>query len=376
MLAYGYFCFYKTKRMKANRENFLTNNGRRILFILFGFIMIYLITYLIDPYAYYWTVYFKRSVQDIAIELVFTLFFCILISESSIYLNTKFNNFISWMERPVLRLVLQTLSTLVCTALIIGLEFAIGYLFDDQKCTFGQEEITGISQWVIVSSIIALMISGVNTASYLINNWKNSAIQAAEFKQAAAEAELHALKLQVDPHFVFNNLSVLSELILENQQLGYDYAENFSKVYRYLLLNAKKDIISLEDELKFVYAYIFLISKRVGTGVVFEIDIHHQYLSLQLPPLTMQILIENALKHNKTVKSKPLEISITVDEQQYLIVSNNLIPLERKPIASGIGLANIIDRYKLLSNEEVRIESDHGYYRVSIPLLKSLIYQN
>ncbi len=362
--------------MTANRETFLTNNGRRILFILFGFIMIYLITYLIDPYAHYWTVYFHRPIKDIVIELVFTLFFCILISESSIYLNTKFNAYISWMERPVLRLVLQTLSTLICTALIIALEFAIGYLFDDQKWNFGQEEITGISQWIIVSTIIALMISGVHTASYLINNWKNSSIQAAEFKQAAAEAELHALKLQVDPHFVFNNLSVLSELILENQQLGYEYAENFSKVYRYLLLNAKKNIISLEDELKFVHAYIFLIGKRVGTGVVFEIDIQHLFLGLQLPPLTMQILIENALKHNKTVKKSPLKINITVDDQQYLVVSNNLIPLERKPLASGIGLANIISRYKLMSNEEVRIEKDHGYFRVSIPLLKSTIYQS
>lgn len=360
--------------MKANPETFLTNNGRRILFILFGFVMIYLITYLIDPYARYWTDYFHQPVKDIVIEWIFTLFFCVLISESSIYLNTKFNAYISWMERPVLRLILQTLSTLVCTALIIALEFAIGYLFDDQQWNLGQEEITGIGQWIIVSAIIGLMISSVNTASYLVSNWKNSAIQAAEFKQAAAEAELHALKLQVDPHFVFNNLSVLSELILENQQLGYEYAENFSKVYRYLLLNAKKDIISLEDELKFVQSYIFLISKRVGTGVIFEIAVRHEHLDLQLPPLTMQILIENALKHNKTIKSNPLKIEIKVDDEQYLVVSNNLIPLERKPLPSGIGLANMINRYKLLSNEEVKITSENGFYTVHIPLLKSPNY--
>jgi len=279
------------------------------------------------------------------------------------------------MDRPALRLMLQTLSTLVCTALIIAIEFSIGYFFDDQAWNLGQEEITGISQWIIVSALIALMISGVNTASYIINNWKNSSIQAAEFKQAAAEAELHALKLQVDPHFVFNNLSVLSELILENQQQGYEYAENFSKVYRYLLVNAKRDLISLEDELKFVHAYIFLISKRVGTGVIFEIDIQHEYLGLQLPPLTMQILIENALKHNKTIKSNPLKIEIKVSEEHYLVVSNNLIPLERKPLASGIGLNNIINRYKLLSTEEVKIESDQGFYTVLIPLLMKPKYQ-
>lgn len=362
--------------MKANRETFLTNNGRRILFVLFGFIMIYLISYLIDPYAKYWAVYFQRPARDIAVEMFFTLFFCVLISESSIYLNTRFNTYISWMERPALRLVLQTLSTLVCTALIFSLEFGISYLFEEECWNLGQEEITGISQWIIVSTIIALMISGINTANYLINNWKNTATQAAEFKQAAAEAELHALKLQVDPHFVFNNLSVLSELILENQQMGYEYAENFSKVYRYLLLNAKKDLINLEEELKFVQAYIFLISKRVGAGVAFDIDIESQHLGLQLPPITIQILIENALKHNKTFKKSPLEISIRVNEEQYLVVSNDLKPLERKPQASGLGLVNIINRYKLLSNEEVKVESDAGYYRVYIPLLTSVNYQS
>lgn len=356
--------------MKDNRETFLTNKGRRILFILFAFIMLYLISYLIDPYANYWKEFFFRPVKVILIELLFSLFFCILISEASIFINTKFNGLISWMERPVLRLALQTLSTLVCTALIISMEFTLGYFFDDKNIDIGQEEIRGIGQWLIVSTIIAIMISGINTANYLINNWKNTSLQAAEFKQAAAEAELQALKLQVDPHFVFNNLSVLSELILENQQLGYAYAENFSKVYRYLLLNAKKDLISLEDELKFVQAYIFLIEKRVGTGVVFDIDIAPEHLHLQLPPLTMQILIENALKHNKTLKSVPLNIDIKVDANNRLEVSNNLIPLERKPLASGVGLINIINRYRLLSNEEPNIQEDQSTYKVSIPLLK------
>jgi len=357
--------------MNNNKETFLTNNSRRILFILFAFIMLYLVSYMIDPYANFWKEYLQRPPKVIGTELFFTLIFCILISESSIFINNKFNKYVPWIEKPMLRLGLQTLALMTSTLLIISTEFLLNYLFfEEANSDFGQEEITSVWQWVVVSIFITLTISGINTVNYLINNWKKTSVEAAEYKQAAAEAELHALKLQVDPHFVFNNLSVLSEIILEDQQLGYQYAENFSKVYRYLLLNAKKDLITLEDELKFVRAYIFLITNRVGTGVSFHIDIDDSYLGSQLPPLTMQILIENALKHNKTIKTSPLEITINVDGEENLVVSNTLAPLEKKALSSGFGLNNIINRYKLLSEKSPKIEVGATSFTVTIPLLK------
>ncbi|HJT74397.1 MAG TPA: histidine kinase [Chitinophaga sp.] len=208
-------------------------------------------------------------------------------------------------------------------------------------------------------------------------NWRNTAIEAAEHKvkaaqnkQAAMEAELQALKLQIDPHFVFNNLSVLSELILEDQQLGYEYAENFSKVYRYLLINSKKDIILLEEELKFLNAYIFLIRHRAGNGVHFEIDVDKGSRELYLPPLTLQLLIENALKHNKTIKSDPLKIRIFSNDKKELIVENKLIAIEKQVSSSGIGLQNIISRYELLSKEPPEIIKGADSFKVIIRLIK------
>lgn len=221
------------------------------------------------------------------------------------------------------------------------------------------------------------MIIAINTGNYLILNWRNTAIEAAghklkaaENKQAAMEAELQALKLQIDPHFVFNNLSVLSELILENQQLGYEYAENFSKVYRYLLVNSRKDIILLEEELKFLNAYIFLIQHRAGNGVHFEIDIDKGSRDLYLPPLTLQLLIENALKHNKTIKSDPLKIRIFSNDKKELIVENKLIAIEKQVNSSGIGLQNIISRYQLLSKEPPEIIKGPDSFKVIIRLIK------
>jgi two-component system LytT family sensor kinase len=176
--------------------------------------------------------------------------------------------------------------------------------------------------------------------------------------------------LQLDPHFVFNNLSVLSELILEDQKLGYDYSENFSKVYRYLLLNSRKDLITLEEELKFLRAYIFLLHYRAGSGIAFEINIDSAHLSLQLPPLTLQLLIENAMKHNKLLKSNPLKIAVCSGINMDLIVCNSLIPLDKSELSPGLGLNNIVQRYELLSEALPVIEQTDKRFIVTIPLIK------
>ncbi len=224
-------------------------------------------------------------------------------------------------------------------------------------------------QNITISVLIALMIMGINIGSHLITNWKNESMRAAKLDQVILETELQSLKLQIDPHFVFNNLSVLSEIILEDQQSGYEYAENFSKIYRYLLINSKKDIISLEEELNFLNAYIFLIKSRFGAGVNFEINVNPAKRNFQLPPLTLQLLVENALKHNQTNKRKPLKIKVYTNAQNQLVVENILIPIENVSESSGIGISNIIKRYDLLSNLKLQIKNDGKTFNVILPLL-------
>jgi LytS/YehU family sensor histidine kinase len=276
-------------------------------------------------------------------------------------------------------MALETGLNLSSVGVIIMIYVFLSYLMNEKS--FPQhvtiEELRGMFQWIIVSVMIAFMIITINTGNFLIENWKNSAIEAAEHKlraaenkQVATEAELQALKLQIDPHFVFNNLSVLSELILEDQQLGYEYAENFSKVYRYLLVNSRKDVIMLAEELKFLNAYIFLIRQRVGNGVHFEINLNTANNNLYLPPLTLQLLVENALKHNKTIKNNPLHIKVYDNDNGELIVVNTLIPIENQVNSSGIGIQNIIRRYSLLSERLPQIIKDTESFKVIIPLIK------
>lgn len=229
---------------------------------------------------------------------------------------------------------------------------------------------------VIAIVLWALMVSALNTGYFLLINWKTATmtaaaykIKAAAHKQLAAEIELQALKLQLDPHFVFNNLSVLSELILKDQQLGYAYTENFTKVYRYLLINSKKKLVPLSEELKFLDAYLFLVHNRMGGGSVFRIDIDESKLSMLIPPITLQIFIENALKYNRTEEDDPLVVQIYTNDQDELVVSNSLLPLIKKPHSTGIGLNNIISRYALLTDRAPSVEQSDEIFTVKVPLI-------
>ncbi|MET0462333.1 MAG: histidine kinase [Chitinophagaceae bacterium] len=363
--------------MATRKDTFLNNKYRRILFIVSAFFLSYLISFILDPYAYFWQVYFERSLPDMILEWTITLVFCILVSEASIRIGNKLNDHLPWTERPGRRLMAEAGFNMLAVFIIIGIISVVCYFFppDDRLFTIRPNYIIernrGMLQWVVVSSMIAFMMIAINTGNYLIVNWKNTAIKAAELNEVAMEAELQALKFQIDPHFVFNNLSVLSELILESQQLGYEYAENFSKIYRYMLVSSRKNTTLLEDELKFLDAYMFLIKNRIGEGVIFEINVSADSRTLYMPPLTLQLLVENALKHNKTSKKDPLRISIYTTEKNELVVENALRPIEKPLDSSGIGIRNIVRRYDLLSQRQPQIYKDENLFQVTIPLIKA-----
>lgn len=359
-----------------NENNVLINNKvKRILFLICALLLMYLISFLMDPYSEYWDTYFDRSKLDILLEWGVSFIFCLAIYESVRFVGLRLNKIVPWTKSPGKRILIETLSTLVIilTFNFLMILYCSVIVYDDPIPFLGIntsiEETKGLLQWILASIIVAFVIMGVNVANQLILDWKNEALRASRFNQMAIEAELQVLKFQIDPHFVFNNLSVLSELILEDQQLGYQYTENFSKIYRYMLINSKKDLISVEDEIKFLNSYIFLLKHRIGDGVIFKIDIDTDNAHLYMPPLTLQLLVENAMKHNKTLKSNPLVIRIWKENNSELIVENNLLPLERVLDSSGIGLDNINKRYQLLCNRLPEIVQTDQYFRIILPLI-------
>lgn len=351
--------------------------SKNLLLIAFTFIGSYATTFVILPYSY-WQKYIDLPVFRIVADVLINLAFCIAILAISMLIDRRLNKKVPWMIHPFRRLLTQVFYQIIGVLFFIILLsitylIIVGVAVDPRLPALGLREAT----YTIISIILwALVVSALTTGDYLLRNWKMATRKAAEFeikaaqhKQMAAEIELEALKLQLDPHFVFNNLSVLAELILKDQQLGYDYTENFAKVYRYLLTNSKKTLISLREELRFLDAYLFLIKNRMGGGSVFQINIDESKLDMLIPPVTLQLFIENALKYNRTEEDNPLVVNIYSNDDDELVVSNILLPLIKENKSTGIGLKNIIDRYALLGGRKPVVERDDESFTVKVPLI-------
>lgn len=359
--------------MADKKKNLLYGFKNRLLIWVTAFLFSYIFIYLVDPFSYKELI--EKPILYILEDFFWILFFSIIIAEVSLLIDYYLDKRISWNERSIRRFVIQALLQIVGSILIVILINFIFEIWTDTTTSDYRKEITLMSQWIATNIVVSLLISAINTGNFLLENWKKTALEAAqhklkssEHKRAAMAAELQALKLQIDPHFIFNNLSVLSELILEDQQLGYEYSESFAKVYRYLLVNSKKDTITLEEELKFLNSYIYLTQKRIGEGVHFEISVAENLKQFLLPPLALQFLVENALKHNQTSKSNPLKINISSTNDKYILVHNTLVPLINNSKSAGLGIKNIISRFEFLGDRKPIILKTDNDFIAKIPL--------
>jgi two-component system LytT family sensor kinase len=195
-----------------------------------------------------------------------------------------------------------------------------------------------------------------------------------EFENELLKREnLHArhetLKQQVNPHFLFNSLNTLRSLIKRDPEQAAEFTSELSSVYRYMLLHQDKKVVSLRDEIDFSKSYVYLLKIRFGAAINTRIEIEEEHLSSPMPPNTLQLLIENAVKHNALSVKKPLHIAITT-RHSLLVVENNFQPKTAKTISSNIGLDNIRNRYLLLNGKEIIIEQQDDCFRVILPIIK------
>jgi LytS/YehU family sensor histidine kinase len=191
-----------------------------------------------------------------------------------------------------------------------------------------------------------------------------------ELKEENRQAEIQALKEQISPHFLFNTFNSLSALIRTDKKTeSLEFIQSLSEVYRYILESQHKNLVSISEELKFLKAYIYLLQKRFEHNLVVTILMDENKIQDSIPPLALQTLVENAVKHNKLTNKVPLEIKIerTAD---CIEVQNNYNP---KVIieSSGIGLINLAKRFHLISNQEIKIYKDDKIFSVTIPIVPS-----
>ncbi len=185
------------------------------------------------------------------------------------------------------------------------------------------------------------------------------------------KAELHHLKEMVNPHFLFNTLNSLSALISENPRQAEIFLDELTRVYRYLLRNNEVELTTLANELQFLRSYFHLLKTRYGDSIHNVTEINLDAEKWLLPPLTLQLLVENAVKHNRLMKDQPLTIHIYSTPDNELVVSNNLQKKDTMVDSTRVGLQNINAKYKLLNSPGIRIDNSNGKFTVTVPLIKT-----
>ncbi|MBS1741950.1 MAG: histidine kinase [Bacteroidetes bacterium] len=190
-------------------------------------------------------------------------------------------------------------------------------------------------------------------------------------RQEKIQFQFEVLRNQVNPHFLFNSFNTLISTIEDDPKNAAEYATQLSDFFRNVVNQRDKDIISLKDEINSLHTYFYLQQKRYGSNLKCEINISDvQQETYMIPPLTLQLLVENAVKHNAVSKETPLLISLFISDEKYLDISNNINPKINKAGGAGMGLQNIINRYRLLTDTPVKVYNDQEYFIVSLPLLR------
>ena len=215
-----------------------------------------------------------------------------------------------------------------------------------------------------------IMIMGIYESIYFMHELKDSVEEKEMLKRESLQAQLNALRTQVNPHFLFNNLNTLSSLIPENPKHAEDFVQQLSKVYRHILEVKEEKSILLKDEIEVLNAYTFLLKTRFGNNLEVNINVPDEKMKQKIVPLSLQILMENAIKHNIVSSEKPLHIDVFA-ENGSLVVSNNLQMKNQVNESTGIGLDNIRNRYKMLGDKEVKVTENENSFTVSIPLIEN-----
>jgi len=277
------------------------------------------------------------------------------------WMDTKY----SWVKHPKKRFILNFLAVFIYSSFILFLIDVYIYIYlkeADWDVFFTQDFYLDYLISMMICAIVCLFLFGLE----FLKGWRESALIAEKLKSEQLSSQFETLKTQLNPHFLFNSLNALSTLVYKDQDTASDFIDQLSKVYRYVLENQSEEVVPLKKEMAFMDSYVFLQGIRFGDNLRVRIDVTDT--NYVIPPLALQMLIENAIKHNVISKENPLSIKIESDHQ-YISVENNL---QKKKVenSTGVGLNNIKKRYEYLSNKEVEILETSNNFKVKLPLLK------
>jgi len=280
------------------------------------------------------------------------------------YIETKF----SWKESSKKRLVVGVIGSVVLTMLgLVLLRFVTLVIILVKPLESFLYDVNAKSYYIF-GLVVTLFVSLIFHAIFFYKALTEKKVTEQQIVAKTETAKYESLKSQIDPHFLFNSLNVLTSLIGENPKLAEKFTTKLSKVYRYVLEQKNKDLIDLDEELLFAKTYMELLKMRFEDAVIFEIPEKASNSELKIIPLSLQLLLENAIKHNVVSEENPLTVKI-VEESGYLIISNNFSPKAVMEKGTKVGLKNIIDRYNLITLKKVSVEKTGETFTVKLPLL-------
>lgn len=224
----------------------------------------------------------------------------------------------------------------------------------------------------IVSVVITFVVTLAIHAIYFYKAYQENKVKEQKIIAGTASAQFESLKNQIDPHFLFNSLNVLSSLIEENPESAQKFTTSLSKVYRYVLEQKDKELVSVAEELKFAKTYMNLLKMRFENSITFEIPEDFDNEEAKVVPLSLQLLLENCIKHNVVSEAKPLHVKISIENNQ-LVVTNNLQKKEVLSDRKGVGLQNIVNRYAILTKRTVLVEENEQEFKIFLPILTKQI---
>jgi LytS/YehU family sensor histidine kinase len=310
--------------------------------------------------------YQALSLWQIKLSFLFTIGIAFIIWEGNRYLLFTLRSYFDWFNKPVRKIVALVLAVSFYTIPISALLLVIWYKIFN----------AGIVNWDVITTTILMMmicvlfITHVYETVFLVREAESEKLKKEQLERARAEAELEALKNQIDPHFIFNSLNTLSHLIEKDPVKAKQFNDNLADVYRYILQNKARELVLLHEEMVFLNDYFSLLKIRFEQAIQLQIGInpamYDQYL---IPPISLQILVENAIKHNEFTNAVPLVITIEMKNDE-LIIHNQVRKKILRKTSSRIGLQNLGERYRLTTSKEISVTESASDFTVSLPVLK------
>jgi two-component system LytT family sensor kinase len=270
------------------------------------------------------------------------------------------------LKQTVPRLILLYFSHIVLTSLTFASLF---YAYDALHFLGYNLNVGKLKISILMAVALTLVATTLWEAEYVLMKWKETLAEKEKLEQLSIQHEFETLKSQVNPHFLFNCFNTLSSLISEDKKQAEIFLNELSKVYRYLLSSNENGLSTLRNELNFIHSYYQLLKTRHGDAIQMQVEVDKKYHSYLLPSLSLQLLVENAVKHNIISKQNPLTVDIFSMAGNKLAVNNNLQPKMVKATSTKIGLENIRSKYELLKQPGFQLLEDSRNFTVILPLI-------